>query len=105
MNIERGKANMNIRIAVRVDFYATLQRVFATRSMRFDLDPSATVGQLLAQLCKTDGERNSIFQSPETIRKDVRVLRNGRDINFLNGLGTQLHGEDKIAIFPPVAGG
>jgi molybdopterin converting factor small subunit len=35
----------------------------------------------------------------------VSIYQNGRNINFLNSLDTQLHGEDKIAIFPPVAGG
>ena len=105
MNSALEKTDMNIRIAVQVDFYATIQPVFGLRSMRIDLDPAATVGQLLARLCTTDRQRDSIFQSSETIRKDVRILQNGRDINFLNGLETPLHGEDKIAIFPPVAGG
>lgn len=96
---------MESQITVQVDFYATIQRIFGTRSMRFDLYPPATVRQLLAQLCTTDRRRKSIFQSPETIRKDVTIFRNGRNIVFLNNLDTQLHEEDKIAIFPPVAGG
>ncbi len=96
---------MENQIVVQVDFHATIQRIFGTRSMRFDLYPASTVRQLLARLCTTDRQRKSIFQSPETIRKEVTIFRNGRNIVFLNGLDTQLHGEDIIAIFPPVAGG
>jgi len=96
---------MESRIVVQVDFYATIQRAFGAQSMRFELDPSSTVRQLLARLCTTDRQRERIFQSPETVRKDVTILRNGRNINFLNGLETQLRAEDKLAIFPPVAGG
>ena len=96
---------MENKIVVQVDFYATIQRIFGSRSMRFDLYPATTVRQLLVRLCTTDHQRKSIFQSAETLRKDVTVFRNGRNIIFLNGLDTQLHGEDVIAIFPPVAGG
>ena len=96
---------MENHIVVQVDFYATIQPIFGTRSMRFDLYPASTVRHLLTRLCTTDRQRKSIFQSPETIRKDVTIFRNGRNIVFLNGLDTQLHGEDIIAIFPPVAGG
>jgi len=36
---------------------------------------------------------------------DVNVLKNGRNIHFLNGLETPLSEGDVIALFPPAAGG
>jgi sulfur-carrier protein len=39
------------------------------------------------------------------LRPSISILRNGRNLNYLDGLDTRLAEEDVIAIFPPVAGG
>lgn len=39
------------------------------------------------------------------IRPFVKILVNGRHIEFLQGMKTQLSDDDDVAIFPPVAGG
>ena len=53
-------------------------------------------------LRKTKGDK--IFDG-DNIREYVNVLVNGRSINFLEGLKTELSDGDEVAIFPPVAGG
>lgn len=35
----------------------------------------------------------------------VRILVNGRDIDFLNGPETELKDGDTVVLFPPIAGG
>jgi len=37
--------------------------------------------------------------------KSFKILVNGRDIDFLKGLETELKETDVVSIFPPVAGG
>lgn len=39
------------------------------------------------------------------LRTYYKIMINGTDISLLNGLNTQVHSEDVIAIFPPIAGG
>ena len=96
---------METKITVQVDFYATAKSVFGTGSMRVNFSPPATIKKLLNTICQTSRQKTKIFHSSGRIQKDILVLRNGRNIIFLNGSDTELQHEDIIAIFPPVAGG
>lgn len=96
---------MRNEMVVVVDFYATLQSVFGTKTKRVEINSPATVGQILNRVCQTDGQRERLHESPGQLRRDIKVFRNGRDIVFLNKLDTEVHNGDKIAIFPPIAGG
>jgi molybdopterin synthase sulfur carrier subunit len=92
-------------MVVQVDFYATIKSAFGTQSMHVDLSPAATVIQLLESICQTRGSREAILESSGQIRKDITILKNGRNISFLNGPQTEIQHGDTIAIFSPVAGG
>lgn len=92
-------------MVVQVEFYATIKNVFGTQLMHVDLSPAATVIQLLESICQTSQRRKVILESSGQIRKDITVLKNGRNIHFLNGPQTEVQHGDKIAIFSPVAGG
>ena len=50
---------------------------------------------LYDELCDTDG----------SLRPLVKMLVNGRHIQFLDGVDTPLADEDVVSIFPPIAGG
>jgi sulfur-carrier protein len=99
------RVEMKNNIAIVVDFYTTLQGVFGTKSMRIDIGTPATVSQILDAICQTDRQRERIQDPSGQLRRDIKIFRNGRDIIFLNNLDTEVHNGDKIAIFPPVAGG
>jgi molybdopterin converting factor small subunit len=51
-----------------------------------------------------DPFREAIFDDGK-VRKFFKILHNGRDIDFEQGLKTKLESEDVVAIFPPVGGG
>jgi molybdopterin synthase sulfur carrier subunit len=92
-------------MVVQVDFYALVKSAFGTSSMRIDFSPPATVIQILEGICQTAQHRESIMESPGRLRKDLTVLKNGRNIQFLRGPETEIQNGDTIAVFSRVAGG
>lgn len=90
---------------IHVKTFATFREVMESR---FDMEypQGATIRTLLHDLEKKyDGAGDSIFASPGTLRDFVNILKNGRNVHFINGLDTALDEGDVIALFPPVAGG
>jgi molybdopterin synthase sulfur carrier subunit len=92
-------------ISVQVDFHATIRKVFGEKSIQIDLSSPSSVGFLLDRLCTSPERYENIFEDTNRLRSDVTILKNGRNIVFLDGLNTELTTGDKIAIFPPVVGG
>jgi molybdopterin synthase sulfur carrier subunit len=92
-------------ISVQVDFHFTVQQVFGEKSIRVALSLPPTVKSLLDVLCTSRERYAQIFDDSGRLRSDVKVLRNGRNVVFLEGLDTELDNGDKIAIFPQVVGG
>lgn len=60
------------------------------------------VGQLLGRLSKKHGPRlgELLFANGNAaeLNQDVEILINGRDIDFLDGLGTDLVEKDRVTI-------
>jgi molybdopterin synthase sulfur carrier subunit len=94
-----------VTISVQVDFHFTVQQVFGEKSMRVALNPPPTMKSLLDVLCTSSARYGQIFDDSGCLRGDVKILRNGRNVVFLDGLDTALENGDKIAIFPQVVGG
>ncbi len=53
---------------------------------------------------KQDGFKDLIL-SNGTVKPNIIILRNGRNIEFQNGINTEITDTDTIAFFPPVGGG
>jgi len=49
--------------------------------------------------------REEILDENGMVKKNVKILVNGRDIDFLNGVSTKLKDGDIVVFVPPVAGG
>jgi len=92
-------------LKVKVGFYAGMCDVFQEKERIVELENSATVRDALKLVCNTYGKRNRIFDRSGQIKPDVNILKNGRHINYLNGIETEVEEGDTIAIFPPVLGG
>jgi len=61
--------------------------------------------QLLNSLCKSRKCRRQIFERSGELRPSVVILKNGRQIQSLDGVQTSLEAGDTIAMFPPLGGG
>jgi len=83
---------------------ADLRQVIGRREMV--LPEVTTVQHLLDLLIADHPEIGTALLDPAgALLPAVNILKNGRNIYFLNGLSTLLEEGDLIAVFPPVAGG
>ncbi|MFB0562741.1 MAG: ubiquitin-like small modifier protein 1 [Candidatus Lokiarchaeia archaeon] len=90
---------------MRVKFFANLRNV--TRVREVDVEATENIGLLLNKLVEMYGDqfRDTIFDDDGKLRKFYKILHNGRDIDFEQGLKTKLEKDDVVAIFPPAGGG
>jgi sulfur-carrier protein len=96
-------------IKVRVKGVADIGKLLGDiGEYEISLAPGSDLNDLLDFLVARTGpalfERLYINNSRE-MKKDLRLLVNGQDIIFLEGLNTELKEGDRFSIIPPLAGG
>lgn len=95
-------------LSIKVRVFANLRDVLGRKEIELQSSEGATVRVLVDMLSEkySNGKlRKEIFDENDKVRKYVKILVNGRDIDFLDGPSTILNDGDIIAIFPPVGGG
>ena len=92
---------------VKVRFYATYREITGSGEVMVALEENADVEELLRRIFEKYEKLKDTIIDKQTgnLSKYVKVFKNGRDIDFLEGLSTKLNGGDLIVMFPPVAGG
>lgn len=91
---------------VSVTFYAHLRDLVDKKSkMGVDLKDGATVSNLVDELILDSKIKKHLLDESGAVKSDITLLKNGREIKFLNGMETLLESGDEIQIFPMVAGG
>ena len=94
---------MSIKVTVKV--FAML-RNHMEKEIKVDMAEGANVTQLLDLLIsRHPGVAGELFLAPGVFKPYVNIIKNGRNVSFINGMDTILDDGDEIAIFPPVAGG
>lgn len=90
---------------MKLRFYAVFRDIVGQREMEREF--TGTVSELLKNLCDECGERfrEAVFDERGELRRYVKIFVNGRNVEDLNGLETELKDADIVAIFPPIAGG
>ncbi|MGC9175963.1 MAG: ubiquitin-like small modifier protein 1 [Thermoplasmata archaeon] len=86
-----------------VKYFATLRKITGVQEENIN---AKTVGELLEIIEEKYGKEfhDSIF-SGENFKKGVIILKNGKNVIYLDNLNTKLEDNDIVSIFPPVAGG
>jgi molybdopterin synthase sulfur carrier subunit len=98
-------------IAVKVRTILSIKKILGKGEVDLRLPEGSTLDDLLLSLINMYGEGLTphLFDAGEKgrVRKAriTRIMINGRDIEFLNGLGTVLNEEDEVLILPIVSGG
>jgi molybdopterin synthase sulfur carrier subunit len=92
---------------VEVRFFTSLREITGKKIEEVQLHGIITVEELLTQLSAKYSEefREYLYNEKEKVHSHLSILVNGRSINVLQGLDTELKNGDIIAILPPVGGG
>lgn len=88
-----------------IAYFATFREITRENSHRV-VDPPATMGELLEQLCARYGRtfRDAVFEGDD-LSPFVILLVNGRNVRHTGGCDTPLSPDDVVSVFPMVAGG
>lgn len=90
---------------IELRFFANFRAVVGQKVLEWEYDgEEVAVGQVLKDLVEKYPDLE-FFTDTGELREFLSILRNGRDIEILEGLDTLLEDGDKLSIFPPVAGG
>jgi molybdopterin synthase sulfur carrier subunit len=95
-------------IKVMVHTILGIKKIIGRGDIEVSLPEESPLISLLSHLVKTYGEDLSSYlygENKTELLPHIRVMVNGRDIEFLNGTGTVLKDRDEILILPPVSGG
>lgn len=95
-------------IKVKVNTILGFTDIVGQKETDLSLPEGSTVGSLLEEMVKTFGEKLScrLFEKgSDRLLPYIRLMVNGRDIAFLQGMGTVLRESDEVLILPPVSGG
>ncbi len=87
---------------VKVKFFATLRQI--TKTHEAIIDQEGSVGDLIEDLISRHKDlEKAIFDENGDLY--IKILLNGRNIDYISGLATRFKCDDTLYLFPPVAGG
>ena len=95
-------------INVKLRTILSFKKIIGKGEVDIPFEEGTTLEKALDIMVETYGgelETNLFDPDGRTLLQHIRLMVNGRDIAFLNGLETVLQEGDEILILPPVAGG
>lgn len=85
--------------------FATLQELAGIREIQMDADDVVSLLHKLTENYSSLNEEIWKNKDESILAEKIKIMVNGRNIDFLDGLATQLKEGDRVAIFPLIAGG
>ncbi len=94
---------------VKVRFFTSLRELVGIReeTLTYEDKERMTVNSVLGELTKKYGKpfEQYVYEKEGQPKAFLQFLINGSSITTLNGLDTEIHNGDVLAILPPVGGG
>lgn len=86
-------------------FFANYRAAVGQKTVEMEFADDSTIGNLLEQLEAEHAELEGELIEDGSVRAQVNILLNGRNVLHEDGLDTALADGDTVSVFPPVAGG
>ena len=95
-------------ITIKLHTILYLKKIVGAPEVEISVPKGCTLQGFLEKMVNTSGDElaSHLFKPSSTeILPHLRLMINGRDIGFLDGMKTELHNGDEVLILPPVSGG
>lgn len=86
-------------------FFATFREAVGEKTIHREFDGETVRAEEVLTAVESEFPDVDLFDETGQVHGFVNVLRNGREIEHLDGLDTELTDGDTLSLFPPVAGG
>ena len=91
---------------IRVRFFGDLKKNVDKRWMIVEFPQDSTLLELISNIANNlDSSLLDKLVEKNAVRSEIRILVNGRNIIYLNKLGTKLSDGDVVTIMPIAGGG
>lgn len=92
-------------MAVEVKFFASFREIVGKKKISTEARNVNELVDFIGREFEELGEEMFSDTESRELKDYVNIMVNGRRIDTLEGLKTELEDEDTVAIFPPVSGG
>ena len=95
-------------ISVKVHSILGIKKILGRGDLEVSIPEGSTLKSLISRMVKEHGEGLSLLlygADGTDILPHIRLMINGRDVEFLKGLDTDLNEGDEVLILPPISGG
>lgn len=95
-------------IKVKIHTILNLKKIIGNNEVEMPIPSRSTLVDLLEIMVNRWGDElaSQLFgEDSSKLLPYIRLMVNGRDITFLDGMETELQNGDEVLILPPVAGG
>jgi len=95
-------------VKVSVRLFTVLRELAGKGEETLEFNAEAvTVRGVLEELVKHHGKafKDYLYDEERNVREHLQLLVNGKSVDLLDNLNTQLKEGDQVAIVPPVGGG
>lgn len=89
---------------IELRFFANFRADVGQKVVHREYADDSRVGDILRSLPE-EYPSMELFESDGQLRQYLTILRNGQDIEHIDGLETTMEDGDELSVFPPVAGG
>ena len=96
-------------IKIKVKFFANMREFMGKKELEIDLENSGknTIREVIEKIDELEGKgfKKKVMGTKERPRASIRIVLNGKQIDFLQRFDTKVKDGDRVSFFPLIAAG